>query len=48
MDLVNGHYVVVTIDSITTYTPDKDWQQYVEWLQFFLEVNRAMDASRRG
>ena len=38
---------MVIINIISTYTPDKDWQQYVEWLQFFLEMNRTMDASKK-
>ena len=38
---------MATIGSISEYSPEENWQQYVEWLQFFLEENGVMDPGKK-
>ena len=40
--------MATVVGSITAYTPDENWQQYVERLQFFMETNGVTDASRKS
>ena len=39
--------MATVVGSIADYTPDENWQQYLEWLQFFLEVNGVTNASKK-
>ena len=40
--------MATVVGSITAYTPDENWQQYVEWLLWlFMETNRVTDASKK-
>ena len=42
------HAMATVVGSITAYTPDENWQQYVERLQFFMEANGVTDTSRKS
>ena len=39
--------MATVVGSIAAYTPGENWQQYVEWLQFFMEANGVTDASKK-
>lgn len=39
--------MATVVGSITAYSPDEDWQQYVERLQFFMEANGVTDEGKK-
>ena len=39
--------MVTVVGSIAAYAPDENWQQYIEWLQFFMEANGVTNASKK-
>ena len=38
---------MTTVGSISEYSPEENWQQYVEQLQFFLEANGVTDQGKK-
>ena len=40
--------MATVVGSIAAYTPNENWQQYVEWLlQVFIEVKGVTNASKK-